>query len=585
LVVSNPSHLTSLVIQGYLNGKSRDQIAKEVGISTGTASNILKDWKLRIGIPNIEELREFAILVKKSNISIEQCAEGYRMKNLMNSLGIIDDITDIQDVDSNGNSNIDINSNRRIRYDEFSTFVKEIYVNCKRFGIKSDIIFSWINDLFSWYSPSGNLRSFVDKQKIKGGDRGEVKGNDEKPVLLPLKTLFISQEAKSVSGSNSDTTTINPSSDAFANNITEGFNPKQNTGYLANHESPFISKISNYIAKKKKECIELEFNNKKLEKDTKTKESKKNQMEFEHDCVKQDGKYVMTFIDWFYDLKRELWERFTIKIDDFEKFVSVINDFKKNGFDAPKILEKYMSAISLDDKINKDNYEVQMLYSQKLELNKSLVVWQDEVNQHQQTMNIYYPLEDINLVLKELKQLRYTILEIAEANNISPDKAVTKFLDDVEKEYDNKLGFETKIKEKQGEFALINNKVIGCRTIIQSQKSIGPALSNLLQKGMTESDIISINSLVEVCTKSNIDISNSKIGDQNKGVTTKYMNTNASKVKSEYWKLWINNLKKYGDIKEAVKVYQVNFEKLQKEVYTLVKQKKVSTFYKQYSLL
>jgi hypothetical protein len=127
--------------------------------------------------------------------------------------------------------------------------------------------------------------------------------------------------------------------------------------------------------------------------------------------------------------------------------------------------------------------------------------------------------------------------------------------------------------------------VINCRTIIQSQSSIGPALSNLLQKGMTESDIISINSLVEVCTKSNIDISNSKIGDQNKGVTTKYMNTNASKVKSEYWKLWINNLKKYGDIKEAVKVYQVNFEKLQKEVYTLVKQKKVSTFYKQYSLL
>jgi hypothetical protein len=148
-------------------------------------------------------------------------------------------------------------------------------VNCKRFGIKPDIIFSWIIDLFSWYSPSSNLRSFVDEKKIKGGDRGEVKGNDEKPVLLPLKTLFISQEAKSVSGSNSDTTTINPSSDAFANNITEGFNPKQNTGYLANHESPFISKISNYIAKKKKECIELEFNNKKLEKDTKTKESKK----------------------------------------------------------------------------------------------------------------------------------------------------------------------------------------------------------------------------------------------------------------------------------------------------------------------
>jgi hypothetical protein len=73
---------------------------------------------------------------------------------------------------------------------------------------------------------------------------------------------------------------------------------------------------------------------------------------------------------------------------------------------------------------------------------------QDQVNQHQQTMNIYYQLEDMNLGFKDLKQLRYTILEISKANKISPDKAVTKFLEDIEKEYDNKLGFETKIKEK-----------------------------------------------------------------------------------------------------------------------------------------
>jgi hypothetical protein len=73
---------------------------------------------------------------------------------------------------------------------------------------------------------------------------------------------------------------------------------------------------------------------------------------------------------------------------------------------------------------------------------------QDQVNQHQQTMNIYYQLEDMKLGFKELKQLRYTILEISKANKISPDKAVTKFLEDIEKEYDNKLGFETKNKRK-----------------------------------------------------------------------------------------------------------------------------------------
>jgi hypothetical protein len=98
-------------------------------------------------------------------------------------------------------------------------------------------------------------------------------------------------------------------------------------------------------------------------------------------------------------------------------------------------------------------------------------------------------------------------------------------------------------------------------------------------------DKLSINSLVEVCT-GKIDFSNSKIGNQNQGVTTKYGDTNDSKVISEYLKVLINDLKKYGDIKVAVKEYQVNFEKLQKKSIILInKSNIVSTIYKQYSLL
>ena len=75
---------------------------------------------------------------------------------------------------------------------------------------------------------------------------------------FPLKTQSISQEAKSILGSNSDDVIINPSSDAIANNIKDGFNLKQNAVSLTNLKPPFIFHISNYISKKKKECIELE---------------------------------------------------------------------------------------------------------------------------------------------------------------------------------------------------------------------------------------------------------------------------------------------------------------------------------------
>jgi hypothetical protein len=190
-------------------------------------------------IPNVEELRDFAVLVKKSDISIEQCAEGYRIYQIMKNLGIIDDINDENIVDTIGNSNI--NSNRRIDYNEFSAFVKGIYMNCKRFGIKPDIIFSWIIDLFSWYSPSGNLRSFVDGKRIESGEER----NDQKLAASDLKISSIFPEAKPSPVLNLNTaTTINSNPDVIANNITEGFNPKQSIDSLNNMEYPFISKLS-----------------------------------------------------------------------------------------------------------------------------------------------------------------------------------------------------------------------------------------------------------------------------------------------------------------------------------------------------
>ncbi len=49
-------------------------------------------------------------------------------------------------------------------YNEFSTFVQEIYTNCKNFGIKPAIVFSWIKDLFECYSsPTILSPSFIDE--------------------------------------------------------------------------------------------------------------------------------------------------------------------------------------------------------------------------------------------------------------------------------------------------------------------------------------------------------------------------------------------------------------------------------------
>jgi hypothetical protein len=115
-------------------------------------------------------------------------------------------------------------------------------------------------------------------------------------------------------------------------------------------------------------------------------------------------------------------------------------------------------------------------------------------------MNIYSHLEGMGFGLKELKQLWHTIREIVEANNIPPKEAVSKFLKDIDEQYDDKLGFESKINEKKEELAQIKNKINNNRLMFRLEPSIGPTLSNLFQVGITDRDIICISQVVELCT-------------------------------------------------------------------------------------
>ena len=45
----------SPVIQGYLNGKSMDQIASETNVSKGKVHYLINDWKNEIGVPDIDD--------------------------------------------------------------------------------------------------------------------------------------------------------------------------------------------------------------------------------------------------------------------------------------------------------------------------------------------------------------------------------------------------------------------------------------------------------------------------------------------------------------------------------------------------
>jgi len=84
------------------------------------------------------DIREFAVMVKKSGVSIDKCAKVFRMAQLLKYLGIRKN-NKIGDWD----------------YDdakENSSFIQVKRYNCKKLGIHSEIVSTWIKDLLDCYS-------------------------------------------------------------------------------------------------------------------------------------------------------------------------------------------------------------------------------------------------------------------------------------------------------------------------------------------------------------------------------------------------------------------------------------------------
>ncbi|MGA9154311.1 MAG: hypothetical protein WBZ36_27325, partial [Candidatus Nitrosopolaris sp.] len=75
------------VIAQYIQGVSRDAIATDNGIDTGTVSNIIDDWKKRVQDSDYESIRELSVFCKKQGITLNVIASCIRLNNYIQSLG------------------------------------------------------------------------------------------------------------------------------------------------------------------------------------------------------------------------------------------------------------------------------------------------------------------------------------------------------------------------------------------------------------------------------------------------------------------------------------------------------------------
>ena len=84
-----PKSIRERVIKQWLLGMSRDQIAKDNDIGTGTVSAIIKDAKQEI--PDIDLLREVALVLKKEDLDLSLFASSIRLQKRLEQMDLNED--------------------------------------------------------------------------------------------------------------------------------------------------------------------------------------------------------------------------------------------------------------------------------------------------------------------------------------------------------------------------------------------------------------------------------------------------------------------------------------------------------------
>ncbi len=148
---------------------------------------------------------------------------------------------------------------------------------------------------------------------------------------------------------------------------------------------------------------------------------------------------------------KEVMKNSEVTMDDNSRFVEAVIGAKKLGFDPNIIVQKVSNLMNLEIehkgleegvKSLKENVETLKLKCSDLE---------QEQLAHNYRISIYQELEKMGMGIKQLKLLLHTVTEIATANKISEDKATEKFFSDVQKHYDDKLGFEVELQNLKSE--------------------------------------------------------------------------------------------------------------------------------------
>jgi hypothetical protein len=273
-------------------------------------------------------------------------------------------------------------------------------------------------------------------------------------------------------------------------------------------------------------------------------------------------------VTWYKNIKNA-FSNAGISIDNVSTFIHCLNLMKREGYDINKILMKFAEYENVDDL--QDFHQTTMdINKSKLEaLLKEVNTLQEQKNLSQLKLSEIQQLKNMGIGIKELKTLYDKITEIATETNIPPNIAMDKLLNDLE-DYDYILRFKNTLEKMEQELSNLSIKIENQRRISSAQLYVGSFLQSLLGMGLTEQDILEINSIL-LSGGFNFDHNNNN--DDNNTIINKQS--------------LIADLTKYRNIKLVTRELDLKNKKLSKTITDIEYQKKILKiiFYSYYLLL
>ena len=303
----------------------------------------------------------------------------------------------------------------------------------------------------------------------------------------------------------------------------------------------FPSQIPNYINTKKIEIENLQEKVENLQQVISNLNIQNTILEKKLNSLTNSNNISKDAIIWYKNIKHA-FENAEIPIDNVSRFIHCLNVMKSQGYDVNKILKKFAEYENVEDLQAFQQETIDIHQTRLDELLKQVNSLQEQKNSSQLKLSEIQQLEDMAIGIKELQTLYNKITEIATENNISSNIAMDKLLDDL-KDYDYILRFKNTLEKMEETHFRLDIAIEKQRKIISSQPYLGSLLQSFLGMGLTEYDILQINSIL---------LSGGFDFDRNNSIINKQS--------------LISDLKNYRNVKLGTKELELKNNKLSKTI-------------------